>query len=446
MKASGSDLKQPSASWKVAPFWRTARFREFPTLNVDKQCDVAIIGGGITGLSAALSLGRNQKVVLLERGKIAEGSSGFSAGILSLATTVDLRVVEEHFGRDNTELLYKRLSGAVDRTLSQLQLDGDALQKGSSIYAASKPSHLSILSTEQETRSRYGLSTKFQDKAHLPAWLKDFHGALQLEGERAVHPVKLVEAIALQASHLGAEIFENTEVSAFEHKDGFFLLQSGGYSVQCRHLIVATGVRSKNWPELASINRLLVPVKGEVIVTEPSQDVARLVQEGTIAMWDTYQMLYTYIRYLPDGRILAGGADSPGVSEPRLRGAGENSVKHLHAVIAARHNFPIPPVEFAWQASLSLPADGLPLLKQIDFGQGKLIVASTDGLPSGMLLGEVIADLVAGRGSDLLPMLGQDRKPSTEARLLSLLPNQPLIRKAALKLVFLALKLKDVLS
>jgi len=163
-------------------------------------------------------------------------------------------------------------------------------------------------------------------------------------------------------------------------------------------------------------------------------------------MWDTYQMLYTYIRYLPDGRILAGGADSPGVSEPRLRGAGENSVKHLHAVIAARHNFPIPPVEFAWQASLSLPADGLPLLKQIDFGQGKLIVASTDGLPSGMLLGEVIADLVAGRGSDLLPMLGQDRKPSTEARLLSLLPNQPLIRKAALKLVFLALKLKDVLS
>ncbi len=446
MKNSGSDLKQPSASWKVAPFWRTARLREYPGLTEDRLCDVAIIGGGIVGLSAALEIGKSQKVVLLEGGKIAEGSSGFSAGVISLATTVDLRIIEEHFGRDKAELLYTRLSGALDRVLPQLNLGGDALQQGVSIYAASKESHLPILSTERETRSRYGLTTRFQDKANLPSWLKGFHGALALEGERGVNPVKLVEAIARLANDQGAEIFENTEVSGFEHKDGFFVLNAGGHTVKARHLLVATGVHGKKWPQLASVNRLLVPVKGDIIVTEPSAEVARLVQEGTIAMWDTYQMLYVYTRYLPDGRILSGGADSPGVGKPIIKDTAEDSVRRLHAVLAARHNFPIPKVAHAWQASFSLPADGLPLLKQLNYGDNRLIVASTDGLPSGILLGEVIADMVAGKDNELLSILRQDRKPSMEARLLSWLPNIPSMRNLALKLVFVAMKWKDILS
>lgn len=450
MKNSGSDLKQPSASWKVAPFWRTARLREYPTLSEDSLCDVAIIGGGIVGLSAALEIGKSQKVVLLESGKIAEGSSGFSAGVISLATTVDLRIIEEHFGHDQAELLYTRLSGALDRILPQLNLDGNALQQGASIYAASKESHLPILSTESETRSRYGLTTRFQDKAQLPSWLKGFHGALRLEGERGVNPVKLVEAIARLANDQGAEIFENTEVSGFEHGGGYFVLKAGSHTVKARHLLVATGVHGKKWPQLASVNRLLVPVKGDIIVTEPSAEVARLVkEEGTIAMWDTYQMLYVYTRYLPDGRILSGGADSPGVGRPVIRNAAEDSVRKLHAVLQARHNFPIPPVEHAWQASFSLPADGLPLLKQIKYGnngENRLIVASTDGLPSGILLAEVIADMVAGKDNELLSILHQNRKPSIEARLLSWLPNIPWIRNLALKLVFLGMKWKDIFS
>ncbi len=450
MKNPGSELKQPSASWKVAPFWRTARLREYPTLTEDKSCDVAIIGGGIIGLSAALEIGKSQKVVLFEGGKIAEGSSGFSAGVISLATTADLRIIEEHFGRGNAELLYARLSGALDRTLSKLSLDENTLQEGASIYAASKQSHLSILSTERETRSRYGLTTKFHDKANLPTWLKGFHGALRLEGERGVNPVKLLEAIAFLANDQGAEIFENTEVANFEYKDGFFVLNAGKHIVKARHLLVATGVHGKKWPQLASINRLLVPVKGDIIVTEPSPAVARLVkEEGTIAMWDTYQMLYVYTRYLPDGRILSGGADSPGLGKAMIKTADDDGVKRLHAVVAARHNFPIPPVAHAWQASFSLPADGLPLLKQIKYGtdgDNRLIVASTDGLPSGILLGEVIADMVADRDNELLPILCENRKPSMEARLLSWLPNLPSIRNLALKLVFFGMKLKDILS
>ena len=448
---SGSDLAKPSASWKVAPFWRTARIREYPTLSADAECDVAIIGGGIVGVSAALQIGassKNSTVMLFEGGKIAEGSSGFSAGVISLATTVDLRIIEKQFGRDKAALLYARLANALERTLAMVSSDMDGhLQTGASIYAASKESHLPILSTERETRAHYGMPTKFQDKSQLPSWLKGFHGALLLEGERGVNPVRLVESIAKRASDEGCRIFENTEISGFEHKDGWFVLKAGAHTVKARHLLIAAGVHCKKWPQLASVNRLLVPVKGDIIVTEPCHEIARIVKEqGSIAMWDTYQMLYVYTRYLPDGRILSGGADSPGIGRPISKTADDESIKRLHAVVASRHNFPIPKVEYAWQASFSLPADGLPILKQTLHGENRLIAASTDGLPSGVLLAEVIADMMAGKDNELLSMLSQDRKPSMEARLLSLLPNIPTLRNAALKLAFLWFKLKDILS
>ena len=114
-------------------------------------------------------------------------------------------------------------------------------------------------------------------------------------------------------------------------------------------------------------------------------------------------------------------------------------------MIARRHNFPIPPVDCAWQASFSLPADGLPLLKRVEHGANNLVIASTDGLPSGMLLGEVIADIMAGRKNDLMPMLEEQRKRSLEARLLSLMPDIPVLRNFALKLVFTGMRLKDIL-
>ncbi len=448
---SGSDLRKPSDSWKVAPFWRTARIRGYPALSADAECDVAIIGGGIVGVSAALQIGassKNSRVMLFEGGKVAEGSSGFSAGVISLATTVDLRIIEKHFGRDKAALLYTRLSGALERTLAQIGTDMDGhLQQGASIYAASKESHLHILSTERETRTHFGMPTKFQDKSQLPSWLNGFHGALLLEGERGVNPVRLVEAIAKRANDEGCEIFENTEISSYEHNDGWFVLKSGNHTVKARHLLIATGVHGKKWPQLASVNRLLVPVRGDIIVTEPSPEVARIVkEEGSIAMWDTYQMLYVYTRYLPDGRILSGGADSPGIGRPVAKAGADESIKRLHAVVASRHNFPIPKVEYAWQASFSLPADGLPILKQLIEGENRLIVASTDGLPSGMLLGEVIADMLAGKDNELLSLLSYDRKPSMEARLLALLPNIPKLRNAALRLAFFWFWLKDILS
>lgn len=453
MKDSGSELKQPFASWKVSPFWRAARIREYPRLTADAQCDVAIIGGGIVGVSAALKIGsENSKVMLFERGQIAEGSSGFSAGVISLATTVDLRVVESQFGRKMAAALYTRLSDAVESTLAQVSkyMDSNALQEGASIYAAAKKSHLPILKAERDIRSEYGMPTKLKSKDQLPRWLKDFHGALLLENERGVNPVRLVESIAKRASELGCEIFENTEITAFEHRqdgEGYFLLKSGAYTVKARHLLIATGVHGKRWSQKKSVERLLVPVRGDIIVTAPSAEVAGIVRdEGAIAMWDTYQMLYVYMRYLPDGRILAGGADSPGTGEPQIKSAGDENIKRLHAVIASRHNFPIPPVDCAWQASFSLPADGLPILKQNRHGANCLVIASTDGLPSGMLLGEVIADIMAGRKNELLPMLEEQRKRSLDARLLSLVPNLPALRNLSLKLVFMAMRLKDILS
>src|SRR5437868_3441927 len=83
--------------WSVAPFWQVPR-PEPRALQSDQECDTAIVGGGVTGLAIARALCDKQKVLVLESGQLGEGSTGWSAGILSLSTTLDLDQVELHLG------------------------------------------------------------------------------------------------------------------------------------------------------------------------------------------------------------------------------------------------------------------------------------------------------------------------------------------------------------
>ncbi|HEY9787656.1 MAG TPA: FAD-dependent oxidoreductase [Candidatus Obscuribacterales bacterium] len=444
---SHSSLRSMSKRpWDVAPFWLFDRGADFPALEQDLECDTAIIGGGVIGLSTAFALAGHQRIVVLERDKICEGSSGWNAGVLSLATTVDLRVVEKLFGEATARLLYAQLSSTLDAVLSSLSLSEDILQRGNSLYLASKRRHLKILEDELAIRERYGLPSRLMSAKELPEFVSGFHGGLVLGGENAVQPVRLLSAMAEAVCKSGGRIFEMTPVAAWRHEGSKFVLRAGNHIVRANNLILSTGVYADAEPEYRQINRLLVPVIGEVIVTEASEEIAKMVNETShIAMWDTLQINYTYARYLPDGRILTGGAEIPGVMRPRILSRDSSFARHLHTTAVRRHRFRIPPVEYAWRASLALPADGLPMLKRVGYDGGTLIVAATDGLPSGFLLGKTIAEILLERSSGLETILSQTRPLAGPARLLALVPQLPAIRRLALRLAFIGMRIQDLL-
>lgn len=432
-------------NWTPSPFWKTQRATLPQHLMRDIVCDTVIVGAGITGLSIANSLADSQNVVVLDARRIGEGSSGWNAGILSVATTVDLQEVENHLGRDDAKALVASLAAVLERTKASLNLRQGIWQSGSSVYLAAKDRHKTILEDELSIRDKYELPSRALRQEQLAKLnLRGFSGGLELGHEHAVNPVELLLAMADAIKARGSQVFEDTAVHSWEHVDDRFIVQCGqGHLVQARNLVLATGMRAADFSESQELDRLLVPVVGHVFVTEPSPIIADMVARGgPIALWDSIQ-LYHYFRYLPDGRMLVGGEEIPGVVPGTVLTPSDPHIQRLYQWAQQHHTFQLPPLAHCWRASLVLPADGLPLIKYRRIGNNALVSAVTDGLPFGLLMGDIVARAIKNGAEDVDQALRNSRRLVLAAKLLKLLPSAKLVRNLAYKVAFAAMRIKD---
>jgi glycine/D-amino acid oxidase-like deaminating enzyme len=434
-----------SDAQNAAPLWRCQRDGHLPppvSLDSDVTCEYAIVGAGIAGLAIAHRLSEKHDVVVLDANQIGEGSSGWNAGILSVATTIDLTVAEQLVGDDGVKLLLQTLEKVLGSVKERLALTDSDWQTGKSIYAANKKSDKRKLAHEAKIRCQFGLPTTGADKNHV----HEFADSIAFGGEHAVHPVKLLFALAKATLLQGARLFENSPVESWARTQQGFTLKCGSRAIKAQHLILTTGLHVEHLRGTPSFARKMIGVSGHILVTAPSPAVQQLCHEGgTIALWDTAR-LYRYVRYLDDGRMLVGGEETPGCAKGTALPASDAAIQRLYRWAQEHHNFPLPPVEVAWRASLAVPAAGLPLLELTEAGGHWLISAVTDGLPSGMVLGETLHQLLDGDrrlGESLLKLFCQRRQDFSE-RLLSLVPTWKPLRKLVTRLAFAAMKLLDM--
>jgi len=444
-----------------APLWRLERdIKQIPrAIDADMTCDTVVVGAGITGLAVAENLSRQlapnaHSVVVLDAGRIGTGSSGWNAGILTVDTTIDLSEIEEQYGEDQARKLVSDLSDILTRTKQNLNL-GDNWQSGRTLYVATKPGHVQHLHDELDSRRKYNLPAELLEQSSISQVYPGFAGGsyLALGNEHGVHPVALLLALAKLIAERGGVVFEDSPVTGWEHVDDKFVVScrsqtSGakGFKITAKNLVICTGVGTSAFSELEDISRLVVPVVSDASATEASAEFAALTREsGTVALWDSLE-LYHYVRYLPDGRVLVGGEETAGVLKGEVLNASNPHIRKLYEWAQKHHTIKLPPVQHCWKASLVVPADGLPLVKFRRLGENTIISAYTDGLPFGLLLGSMISQALL-EGKPLPEMLTSERKPSLEARLLSLFPagNHPLAfaRAVAFKAAFAAMRLRD---
>ena len=389
-----------------------------PPLPGDLEADVAIVGGGYTGLWTAYYLKRAQpslNVVVLEKEFAGFGASGRNGGWLSgLIAGKRGRYAKTH-GRDAVIALQRAMYDAVDEVIRVTEtedIDAD-VAKGGILAVARNPAQLRRLRAEIAEERRWGATEDdlFELSAGELAGRVQVAGALGGSWSRhcaRVQPAKLVRGLAAAVERLGVPIYEDTTVT--EVQPGRAVTDRG--TVRARHVLRCLEGFSAG---LKGEKRTWLPMNSLLIVTEPLPDHvwARIGWQNAELLGDRAHA-YMYAQRTADGRIALGGRGVPYRYASHWDDSGATQEQTVVALQELLHSM-FPPtaearVEHAWCGVLGVPRDWCATVHvDPDTGLGWAGGYVGHGVTTTNLAGRTLCDLVLGQRTErtALPWVGR---------------------------------------
>lgn len=313
MKRIYSDFAYSDAP-RAGCWWdQTADAVERAGLDGALSCDVAIIGGGFTGISAALHLAESGvSVAVLENRFVGWGASGRNGGFCCLGGgMLEDAALEREFGTKGrfewrqTEVDAVRF---VESLIARHGMDVDRHSDGETQFAHRRKDFDDMRDAVSKHRENYGLTARVIEKHELKSegMNAGFEGAMTIPIGFALNPRKYINGLAKAAEQAGARIYHETPVSKVAHGPDRITLHTPHGTVSARKVIIATnGYSAEDLPRwLAS---RYMPTQSSVIVTRPMSDAELEAQGWTSgqASYDTRHLLH-YFRLMPDRRMLFG--------------------------------------------------------------------------------------------------------------------------------------------
>jgi glycine/D-amino acid oxidase-like deaminating enzyme len=379
---------------------------------LDHGCDVevAVIGGGYTGLAAAhrLTSRHGMSVCVLEAGAcIGWGASGANAGFVSMGgARLAAGEMVRRVGDAETRRYWATQVEAVEHLrdfITDHVLDCEPVGDGN-LCVAHHPSVVPKLVEQAETLSRhYGVAADFIGAERFRRDIHDgpeTHGALRLRPGFAIHPVRLARALARVAKTSGAEIFTQAEIIGWRREGRRHRLSTAsGGDVTAGRVVIATNGYTPSGLD-CSIDFRSLPAISNIIVTQAYAD-AELDARGFLSRTPIYNSrgLLSYYRRLPDGRILFGGrGDTQGTAA-----AGRcQSAETLKSLVRTLPAFSDARIESAWRGLVCLTARRT-LAVGVDPNDPSISFAfgcQGSGTATMPWAGRLAADLVTGAASD----------------------------------------------
>ncbi|HSW04668.1 NAD(P)/FAD-dependent oxidoreductase [Aquabacterium sp.] len=392
-----------------APAWRPVA-RELPA-----QVDVAIVGGGFTGLSAALAMARRgASVVVLEAGeRVAAEASGRNGGHVNNGLAVDYAEVAAKVGRERAAAWYRAYDDAVDTVAGLVRdeaIDCDFLRTGK-LKLATRPAGLDALRRSAERLQADGVDTDTEilDAAQVRAEVQSerFHGGLLYKRSGQMHMGKFAVGLAAAAERSGALIHTGTCVQRLERLAGAqaHRVHTTRGPVTAQQVLLATGAtRHGGYGSFGWLRRRIVPIGSFIVVTEPlGAQRAQALLAGR-RTYVTVANIHHYFRLTVDHRLVFGGRARFAISSPQSDAASGEILRTGLAEI-----FPqLGPVrlDYCWGGLVDMTQDRLPHAGERD-GLFYAMGYSGHGTQMSVHMGQRMAAVLAG-DADANPWRGRE--------------------------------------
>jgi gamma-glutamylputrescine oxidase len=289
-----------------------------PPLSGDVSADICVIGGGYTGLSAALELAEaGYKVVVVEAETVGYGASGRNGGQICTGFSSGQHKIEAQLGRDDARKCFALAEESKELLKDRIVRHGiDCDLRWGYLHAIPKPSHFKGLAEWKEEWDGLGYTdTSILTKAELEEKIgtRVYHGALREGGAGHFHPLNYCLGLARAAEAAGATIHERSR--AIEVGTGSSpMVRTANGSVRAKFVVI--GCNAYLGRLVPRLYGKVMPVTSYIISTEPlGEGRARSIIRDGEAVADT-NFIVDYFRIAPDTRMLFGGRASYTTLEP----------------------------------------------------------------------------------------------------------------------------------
>ena len=363
-------------------YWLAEPHEPLPVRPLPVSADVVVVGGGVTGCSAALELARRGlRVRLHEAREVAGGASGRNGGFALRGGAAPYDVVAASVGRDRALALWRWTEEAIGELR---ELAGDAFRHVGSLRLAADEEERTELRREWEALTADGLAADWLDEPGGPLAGR-YSAAVRHPTDGALQPARWVRRLARLAVDAGVDVREHSRVASLEETGaGIVLVATDGYP---------SGL-------LGPLEGLIVPTRGQMIATEPVPE--RLFETPHYGRHG-----FDYWHQTPDGRILAGGFRDAALDKEFTaeEATTEPIQRALEDFVADLVGWPVR-VDARWAGIFGLVLDFLPVVGRVP-GTDRLWVAggySGHGNVLGFACGKLVARAISGERDALLDL------------------------------------------
>ncbi len=402
----------------------------YPALDGSRKVDVLVVGGGFTGLSAALHLARTGvDVAVLEAHRFGDGASGRNGGQMGTGQRLWPMEIEAAYGFERSKALFDLAEEAKAHLTEFITANGiDADYREGQLSVVHKRRYLKDYRAQvEELTTRYAYPhVSFMDADETAGRLgsRRYFGGIRDTGTGHINPMKLVVGSARVAAEAGAQLFENSHVERLDRRDGRIVAVTAHGEVSAERVLIATNAYGGGLDP--QVDAHVMPIGSFIGATEPLADPDAVLPGDESC--DDSRFVVRYFRKSNDGRLIFGGREA-------YTSATGDIGRHIRKQIAEVYpHLADVRLSHAWGGSVGITMERLPYVRSLAPGITTIGGFSGHGVMLANFAGRLYAERVNGN---------RDRLADFEALRIPAFPGGRRLRAPLLFLAMTWFSLRD---